>query len=201
MARKDPAQWSDSYRKRIESKFAKNPDISLAEARGHKPKAPAKEAKDSVKLAYNLREKAGNIRLRERLGKIEPDRAKEADKILKDMLKQAKQLDKIEGKVVGFSSLEWELKSQQIKEKEIILKAVTGDIDLREADTARSIINEMQVLTESMWDLVPPGGKVPASTAKYDSIQDRLRELYRQLEELGLVNRTGDITKGDIGYH
>lgn len=197
MPKKSPSEWSPAYRKRIEAKLAKNPDISLAEARGHKPKPPAQDAPDTAKLKYALREKQGNIRLREKMGYIDKAQADAANAILKEMEKQAKGMEKEikKGTIEGPSSLEWTLFSQQQKEKELEFKQLTTPRTKTKTEKGKKIVQQMQKITEKMWT------KAPAGTQEYYDYQDRLAKLYKRLENLGFVARTGDIVNGDVGYH
>ena len=94
MARKDPSQWSDSYRKRMENFFAKNPYGTLTEARRGKNSKdvgiskPKENATAYDKNMYNLKQKEGNITLKEKLGKLSHSEAEKQKAILKDMGKK-----------------------------------------------------------------------------------------------------------------
>lgn len=195
--RKPLEELSPSQRKRYEHFFALHPDESLAAARGHKPPPPPDDAPDTKKLEYALRQKAGNIRLKETLGAIDKQEAREADQILREMLKSTKDMEKEvkASKMTGASSLEWELWSQQQKEREISLKELTNPRTKTKSEKAKKIIQRMQKVTEKMWTTYPVG------TPEYYDYQDKLAGLYKRLENLGFVARTGDIVKGDVGYH
>jgi hypothetical protein len=87
VARKDPSQWTEAYRHRIERFLEKNPTASLAEARGHKAPRPPEPNLPHQKVVWREtithltnKDLLSNISLRERLGKIghvqaEKDRA------------------------------------------------------------------------------------------------------------------------------
>ena len=134
---KDPADWSPAYRKRIENFLKKNPDASLAEARGHKLEDPADDDSELEWTLWSQKRKLGNISLLEALDNMDSEKAREGRQILKAMIRE----------------------------------------------------------TELMYSVYPAG-----TTGYYDS-QDKLKALYKRLERLGLVNRSGDIVKGDVGYH
>lgn len=93
--RKDPSQWSESYRKRIERAYERNPFISLDEARGHKkkpPKEPPTNAPTFVKREYekertffNIKAKESNIYIREAVGDLTKKEAEKARYHLKKL--------------------------------------------------------------------------------------------------------------------
>lgn len=188
------------YDERISRAAAKNPDISLAQARGHAKEVKAREGASKVELQQAaLREKASQLRLQEKLGKApEPEKLKEAQKILRKMQREAKRMLGLEGQTVGGpSSLEWTKWSQEQKQRELTAGTLLGTVDPRQDAKARKILEKMKDETEKMWTMKTrrPG------TVGYHKAQDRLASLYDKLEKLGFVHRTGDITAGDVGYH
>lgn len=190
------------YEQRIQKAAAKNPDLSLSAARGHKAKALPETAQESAKLERALRDKAGQIRLKQKLGLEDPAKVKEADKLLRSMARAAKKMVKEESKTVaGPSELEWHMFSQKQKDKELQYKAIMGEMPESTSEEARQLIKEMQKETKAMWAKYPPRNKDGTRNPAYYDAQDRMAAIYNQLEALGVVNRTGDILHGDIGYH
>lgn len=248
------------YENRVARALAKNPDVSLSEARGHKPKPLPKEATITEHEVRALKEKAGNISLKTKLGYIDPERATEAKTIIKTMEKQVKVMEKKKEADDKLSSREWTLWSQEQKEREINYKellarmgdsvqpkaqsiadkmanlgremlgmktttkkysqytkrleklnenfsktgfSIVDGIAIRtegtspEAAKALKIIEKMKRETEKMWTMKT---RRPGTEGYYDS-QSTLRALYKKLEALGLVSRSGDIVSGDVGYH
>lgn len=188
------------YEERIKRAAAKNPDISLAQARGHAKEVKAREGASKVELQQAaLREKASQLRLREKLGQApDPEKLKEAQKILRKMQREAKKMQAAEGQAVGGpSSLEWTKWSQEQKQREIQAGALLGNVDPKREAKAQKILEKMKTETDKMWTMKT---RRPGTTGYYKA-QDRLAALYDKLEALGFVPRTGDLTAGDIGYH
>ena len=111
------------YETRTARALAKNPDVSLSEARGHKPKALPKDATPLQVQERALKEKTSNLSLKAKKGVIDPIAAKEAKKILRKMSTETKKMQRHEGEVVGqLSSLEWTKWSQEQKSREVQAK-------------------------------------------------------------------------------
>ena len=186
------------YENRTARALAKNPDVSLAEARGHKPKALPKDATPLQVQERALKEKASNLSLKAKKGVVDPVAAKEAKKILRKMSTETKKMQQHEGEIVGgLSSLEWTKWSQEQKSREVRVKELQANLDPAAAAKAQKILAKMHEETEKMWSMKT---RRPGTSGYYKS-QDRLKALYKRLEKMGLVNRTGDIIAGDVGYH
>lgn len=188
------------YDERIQRAASKNPDISLAAARGHAKEIQAREGATKVELQQAaLKEKASTLRLQQKLGKApDPEKLKEAQKILRKMQREAKRMQGLEGQAVGGpSSLEWTKWSQEQKQRELQAGNLLGTVDPKAEAKAQKILERMKTETEKMWTMKT---RRPGTTGYYKA-QDRLAALYDKLEALGFVHRTGDITAGDVGYH
>lgn len=248
------------YSQRVESKARRNPDATLAEARGHKPPPLPETATNAEKQRRALQEKASALSLQAKTGQQNPEKIKEAQKILRQMDREVKRMQKEEAKGIGEkpSDLQWTLWSQQQKERQIQadnLLSTIKDPDQEKAqkafekiktqseklkkmkegtkryeaawdrleranasfeasgfavkegavvrragenpvaEKALKILDRMQEVTKNMWEKHPPG------KPSYYRDQERLAALYKRLEKLGLVHRTGDILQGDVGYH
>lgn len=188
------------YDERIQRAASKNPDISLAAARGHAKEVTASEnATKLQKQEAALREKASNLRLKQKLGQVpDPEKIKEAQKILRKMQRESKKMQALEGQAVGGpSSLEWTKWSQEQKQRELTVGALLGNVDPKAEAKAQKLLEKMKTETDKMWTMKT---RRPGTTGYYKA-QDRLAALYDKLEALGFVHRTGDITAGDVGYH
>lgn len=188
------------YENRIARAAAKNPDISLSEARGHKREITVPE--NASKLQQQeaaLKQKASNLRLQEKLGKApDPEKIKEAQKIIRKMQRETKKMQKADEQVVGrLSSLEWTKWSQEQKQRELQANNLLGKIDPKAESKAQKILEKMKSETDKLWTMKT---RRPGTTGYYKA-QDRLAALYDKLEALGFVHRTGDLTAGDVGYH
>lgn len=91
-AKKDFADLSPRQQKRYTDYYNRHPEGTLAEARGHKEqlKPPGPNATPHEEALYSYRYKRSSIALKETLGLISHQEAKDATSILKEMEKTLK---------------------------------------------------------------------------------------------------------------
>ncbi len=185
------------YSQRVESKARRNPDATLAEARGHKPPPLPETATNAEKQKRALQEWASALSLQQKTGRITGGQVKEAQRILRQMSREVSKMEKRGKGKLGEtpSDLEWTLWSQQQKERQLQAENLLGRMPDKTKERAGKILQRMQEVTKNMWEKHPPG------KPSYYRDQERLAALYKRLEKLGLVHRTGDILQGDVGYH
>jgi hypothetical protein len=214
--RKDPSQWSEAYRKRIESYERRNPGASRAEAAGKakkpapepskptraKPPKPSNAPRDAgpkiPKAPKRTKEPSGNRRTKDPSEwtpayrkRIESFFRRNPDGTLTEARRGAQSRD-----IENMSELEVTIWSQKIKLSNIDLREAVGNLSSDEARQARSILKQMIRETTLMFEVYPVG-----TTGYYDQ-QDKLKALYKRLKALGLVDQSGDINhRGDVGYH
>jgi hypothetical protein len=208
--RKDPKDLSDAYRKRLESYARRNPGASRSAAAGKAKKAPAPSPEPSRRERQTPEPKAprGPKLPKEPSGKRRTkdpsDWTPAYRKRIENFLRKNPDasLEEARGHKIATpddeenpSDLEWTLWSQRRKLGNISVLEALGQLPPETAEKGRQILKAMIRETRIMYEETPVG-----TTGYYDA-QDKLKALYKRLEALGLVARSGDILKGDVGYH
>jgi type II secretory pathway component HofQ len=208
--RKDPKELSPAYRKRLESYERRNPGASRSAAAGKAKKAPeprpepsrrerpAPEPKAS-RTPKAPKEPSGKRRTKDP-SEWTPAYRKRIENFLRKNPDAS--LEEARGHKIGApndeenpSDLEWAIWSQRRKLGNLSVLEALGQVDSATAEKGRQILKAMIKETTIMFE------QTPAGTTGYYDAQDKLKALYKRLEALGLVARSGDIMKGDVGYH
>ena len=147
---KSQAEWTASYRRRMEAAYAKNPYASKTEARRGSNSKEARAERGSIsehekknytaqtglkwegpentqdRTAKNIKIKISNVNLREELGIISKSEAAGLRTTLKDLGKSIKNLDNL---TVGSRAYHAAVEGIKATYEDLYMQGVIGDVD------------------------------------------------------------------------
>lgn len=176
------------YENRIRRAAAKNPDISLSEARGHKPKPLPENATQAQKQVRALSEKQSQLSLRQKLEEIPKKDVQEAKKIINEMKTSLRRMERIKDHAPG----EWTIWSQQQKEREVNAQSLLKTFQDKEQAKAQKNLDKLIELGQKVQKLKP-------GTKTYQNTVDRMTRLYEGIEQSGFLVKDNQIIRTE-GY-
>ncbi len=129
---KTPDEWSPAYKKRIESFFRRNPDGTLTEARRGLESQDISNLSELEITVWSQKVKLGNIDLKEAVGAIDSDTARQGRSILRQMIKETTIMFEVHPVgTTGYYDQQDKLKALYKRLKALGLVDQSGDINNR----------------------------------------------------------------------